>query len=159
MQVEIAFLPDDETLIAENDISAAYATDPASRPAPDQAMGVLTFRNDGTQFMIADPLLWMVPTLCFDRMAEMLEQGQATFDFWEVDDTLSLRRDGGTVEMATEHRDPVQFPTLPLAQAMFDAGSRYLDLLDALWPGDDFLQMDVFRAQADKAKKVLDAAS
>ena len=135
VKVSLGFAVRSGILVPEAEAPAWFAANPAALlPGPEQEGVVAIGGAAGEPVPVGDVVLWMVPALCFDAVKGLLDHGAATVDAFSNDTHVELRRDGETVQLACSGEFPLDLPALPLAEALFAAGERFIALVGRLWP-------------------------
>jgi hypothetical protein len=82
------WLPSD-TLLPEEEVIAYFVANPQELSDSTTQDGCLLLSNGTDTLRIADTLLFMVPGLCFDGLAELVQTGRTVFRLWS-EDTLVI---------------------------------------------------------------------
>lgn len=106
---------------------------------------------------IGDVVLWMIPHVCFTCVETFTKTGQADFSAFSNSSSMNLREsdDGSSIVVTTDSHFPSVFPALPLLHALVEAGSRFLVMVEALWPDEAANALSELRLQEARTRSCL----
>jgi hypothetical protein len=163
----LSFWVPPETTVPEGEAVAWFAGHrDALQPYNEHEGGVLIDAGS-TSAGFADTLFWLVPSLCLNAVAGVLDSGRAEVSLFAYDTDITLFRNGDgdgdsdTVTLTSNIAEPARFATWPLLDALVGAGERYARLVEQLWLADSEARRTLpdLQALAVKTRAALDAAT
>ncbi|WP_171173056.1 hypothetical protein [Ruegeria sp. HKCCD8929] len=151
--VEITFFLPDGEAVSEADAARA---DPSRFGVSYHLEGSLDITAGEVMATVEDALLYMVPGLCFDAVAQLRDTGEAEFASWSSDERLTLRRDGDEIEIKGVYLPPVRFPADALEAGLLAAGLRFVELRARVWPDEAAEDTDSLNERAAAAQAALE---
>lgn len=134
----------------EEELSAWCQAHPAERPDLLDLEGSIFVTGDGQQAQVADQMISVIPSLCFDAVVEVLDKGESVFNLYTAQTTVRLRAQDGMVDLGSTVCDLVAFPRAAFLEALVACGERFIRLAETLW-GDDPDNADIFTSLKSSA--------
>ncbi len=160
VSVTIQFWTRPDDLIPEADAVRVFTARPEGLARLAEQSGMILVRHGKTEIELPDTLAYLVDKLCIGAVADVLNHGDAAVSFFSSDTQVTMRRDGDAVELAGNTFYPVRLPALPLLTALLDAATRFIGLVEQLWPRDaPGLSADVRSREAAARARIAAAMS
>jgi hypothetical protein len=143
----------------EEEAAAWFASHPGEKPELYDQQGSIFVTANGQEAQVADQLLSLIPALCFDAVATVLDRGVAEFDLYTAATGVRLAAVGEELEMVSNVFTPVRFAKWPVLEGLVACGERFVRLADQVWAGDPYHDVLAQIAEAGAgARAILNAA-
>lgn len=144
----------------DNEAVAWFAAHSELKPALDAQHALVIVSAGGREVRIGDQALSLIPELCFNAVAAVLQTGVADFRLYSATTDIRLTAvEGEQIELRSNVFATEAFAKWPVLEGLVACGDRFLHMAPLIWAGDSDLDMlDYIHECAGAARAALDAA-
>ena len=144
----------------DDEAVAWFAAHSELKPALEAQHGLVIVSADGKEVRIGDQALSLVPELCFNAVASVLQKGVADFSLYSADTDIRLTAvEGAQIEFRSNVFATEAFAKWSVLEGLVACGDRFLQMAPLIWAGDPDLDMlDYIHQCAVTAHAAIEAA-
>jgi hypothetical protein len=143
----------------DDEAPAWFAAHPEEKPKLYNQEGSIFVTGNGQKAQISDQLLSLIPSLCCEAVAAVLEKGVVECGRYNSETGVRLTAESEELEIVSNVFQPVRFPKWPVLEGLVACGERFLRMAETVWAGDTYHRVLPKLAESGAAARAkLDAA-
>ena len=122
----------------EDEVMEHFAQSPERFPNYTRLEGIVTFVVGAERVEMEDSLFYLLPTLAFEMLPELLETGQSVLELYASPEHFAFSSDGTVVTVTSPSiPEPLEISQQALITEALAACRRFLTWSEQIWPDQE----------------------